>query len=59
MMEGATEKRIDGKGIAKRIEEAVASDVERMIERGHTPRLVSVAVDEDDPSFESYLRSRE
>jgi len=58
-MEGATEKRIDGKGIAKRIEAAVASDVERMIERGQTPRLVSVAVDEDDPSFESYLRSRE
>ncbi len=58
-MEGATEKRIDGKGIAKRIEATVAADVKRMIERGFTPRLVSVAVDEEDPSFESYLRSRE
>ncbi|MFH1277791.1 MAG: bifunctional 5,10-methylenetetrahydrofolate dehydrogenase/5,10-methenyltetrahydrofolate cyclohydrolase [Candidatus Eisenbacteria bacterium] len=54
-----TEKRIDGKGAAARIEQGVAAEVERLKERGTSPRLVSVAVEDDDPSFASYMRSRE
>lgn len=53
------EKRIDGKALAKRIEEEVAGDVAVLRGRGVTPRLVSVAVDDEDPSFDSYMRARE
>ncbi len=53
------EKKIDGKRLAKRIEERVADRVARLKQRGITPKLVSVAVDEDDPSFDSYMRSRD
>ncbi|RPJ49420.1 MAG: bifunctional 5,10-methylenetetrahydrofolate dehydrogenase/5,10-methenyltetrahydrofolate cyclohydrolase [Candidatus Latescibacterota bacterium] len=58
-MNGADEKRIDGKTIARRIEEEAAETVRRLRESGTEPRLVSVAVDEEDASFASYLRSRE
>ncbi|MFH1680838.1 MAG: bifunctional 5,10-methylenetetrahydrofolate dehydrogenase/5,10-methenyltetrahydrofolate cyclohydrolase [Candidatus Eisenbacteria bacterium] len=54
-----SEKRIDGKAIAKRIEEKVAADVARLRAGGVEPRLVSVALGEEDPSFASYLRARE
>lgn len=53
------EKLIDGKAIARKIEEGVAAETARLAERGVTPRLVSVAVEEDDPSFASYMKSRE
>jgi methylenetetrahydrofolate dehydrogenase (NADP+)/methenyltetrahydrofolate cyclohydrolase len=53
------DKRIDGKAIGARIEAEVAAEVARLAGTGVVPRLVSVAVDEDDPSFESYMRSRE
>jgi len=53
------EKRIDGKAIAKRIEESVKAEVERLAEQKIHPRLVSAAVDEGDASFASYMRSRE
>jgi methylenetetrahydrofolate dehydrogenase (NADP+)/methenyltetrahydrofolate cyclohydrolase len=52
-------KRIDGKAIARRIEEETAAEVASLRERGIVPRLVSVAIDEEDPSFASYMRSRE
>ncbi len=51
--------KIDGRGIARAMEEEVAAEVGRLAERGVVPRLVSVAVDDDDRSFESYSRSRE
>ena len=53
------EKRIDGKALAKRIEERVKAEVERLKGRGVTPRLVSLAVDEEDAGFASYMRARE
>ncbi len=57
-MEQSSDIRIDGRAIAKKIEERVKADAERLIKRGVIPRLVSVAVDDEDPSFESYMKSR-
>jgi methylenetetrahydrofolate dehydrogenase (NADP+)/methenyltetrahydrofolate cyclohydrolase len=53
------DKRIDGKAIAARIEAEVTAEVARLADRGVVPRLVSLAVAGEDPSFESYMRSRE
>jgi methylenetetrahydrofolate dehydrogenase (NADP+)/methenyltetrahydrofolate cyclohydrolase len=52
-------KRIDGKAIGRRIEEETAAEVARLRARGISPRLVSVAVREEDASFASYVRARE
>ncbi len=58
-MKGDEERRIDGKALARRIEEEVAADVERLRERKIRPKLVVVAVGEGDPSFASYQKARE
>lgn len=52
-------KKINGRRVAKAIEERVALKVEQLKERGITPLLVSLSVDMDDPSFDSYMRSRD
>ncbi len=58
-MQSVAQKNIDGKLLAKEIEAKVGAAVDRLKTRGVTPRLVSLAVDEEDASFDSYMRQRD